>query len=510
MAKFKVAAIFSSNMVLQRDKNIKVFGEGENGDVITLTFMGEDYVAKVKDEYWCIVLPPQKAGTGYEMTITCNEQVITYINIAIGEVWLAGGQSNMELEIINSKDGEEMLHNDIHPRVRFYYTPKNAIIDEELYESEEKASWKEFSKENAPNWSAVGYIFGKKLAEDLDCTVGIIGCNWGGTSASCWVSEKCLSQDEELNTYLEEYFKDIGDKSIEEQRKEYQEYEAYASVWKSKSKQMYDTNPDITWDEIIKECGECKYPGPKGCYNPLRPSGLYQSMLQRIMPYTLRGFLYYQGESDEGKPKVYQKLLTSLIRQWREDWEDQKLPFLIVQLPMHRYKANLDDKSWCYLREAQMNTFQTVKNTGIAVILDCGEFNEIHPKDKRPVGERLELQALYHVYHKITEDAAFGPIYEEYQYKEQGIELSFQYAKEGFLCKGEAVGFEIAGEDEIYHNAHVEIRGSKIFLCSPQISNPRYARYCWTNYGDVSVFGKNGIPLAPFRTHRTEKLIRGR
>lgn len=234
----------------------------------------------------------------------------------------------------------------------------------------------------------------------------------------------------------------------------------------------------------------------------MRPSGLYHCMLQRVMPYTLRGFLYYQGESDDHKPHMYRKLLTRLIMQWREDWEDLTLPFLIVQLPMHRYKADPDYKHWCLIREAQMETFQTVKNTGIAVILDCGEFNEIHPKDKVPVGERLELQALYSVYHKISEQEAFGPIYQSFIYKDGGIELSFEHAEDGFMVKDKVEGFEIAGEDRQYREAQVEIRGSKIFLSSPEVQKPLYARYCWTNYGNVTVFGKNGIPLAPFRTER--------
>jgi sialate O-acetylesterase len=225
-------------------------------------------------------------------------------------------------------------------------------------------------------------------------------------------------------------------------------------------------------------------------------------MLQRLIPYTLRGFIYYQGESDDYKPQMYQKLLTRLIRHWREDWQDQTLPFLMVQLPMHRYKADPDYKHWCLIREAQMNTFETIKNTGIAVVLDCGEFNEIHPKDKTPVGERLELQALCHVYKLISEQEAFGPVFKTFEYKESGIELSFDYTEQGFLIKGEPRGLEIAGEDKNFVKAEVEIRGSKIYIFSSEIVKPMYARYCWTNYGEVTIFGKNGIPLAPFRTHK--------
>lgn len=499
MAKFKTAAVFSSNMVLQREKNIRIFGEGENDKIVRIDFHGNTYQTKVKEGRWMLLLPPMPAGTGFEMTVSCDREIKKFDNIAIGEVWLAGGQSNMEYELQNCTGGQEMLQNDQNPNVRFYYTNKNAYMDEQFYKEEEQSGWCEFSQDHAKAWSAVGYIFGKKLAKDLNVTVGIIGCNWGGTSASCWTSEESLREDKDLNIYLEEYEKGIEGKTVEEQIKEYKEYEAYHTVWEKKCNKLYAKDPDTEWDEILKVCGECKYPGPKNCINPYRPGGLYQCMLQRVMPYTLKGFLYYQGEDDANKPQLYQKLLTRMIRQWREDWEDITLPFLLVQLPMHRYKADPDTKNWCLIREAQMNTYQTVKNTGIAVILDSGEFNQIHPKDKQPVGVRLELQALYHVYQRISEKEAFGPIYKAFEYKDNGIELSFDYADDGFDIKGEAGGFEIAGEDKKYVNADIIFRDSKIFIASPEVKNPVYARYCWTNYSEVTIYGKNGIPLAPFR-----------
>lgn len=500
MAVFKVAAVFSSNMVLQRNKNISIFGQGEDDQLVTVHFLGVQHSAIVKEGKWKVIIPPQEAGSGYEMTITGGNSEKKFTNIAIGEVWLAGGQSNMELELKDCKNGTEILRSDINPNVRYYYTQKKTNMDENFYETENKTSWCEFSEENAKNWSAVGYIFGRRLAKELGITVGIIGCNWGGSSASNWISEQSLSEDKDLNTYLEEYYKEIEGKSEEEQIREYQEYEAYMANWGKKIDEQIALNPGIEWEELLKICGEWKWPGPKNCRNPFRPSAMYHGMLQRIAPYTLRGFLYYQGESDDHKNGMYQKLLTRLIYQWREDWEEPTLPFLIVQLPMFQNKNVPDNKSWCLIREAQMNTYQTVKNTGIAVILDCGEFNEIHPKDKVPVGERLALQALYQEYHKVTEKEAFGPIYKAHQFKDSGIEISFDYADEGFDLKGEAGGFEIAGEDKNYIKASFLIQGSKIFLSSSEIDKPMYARYCWTNYSEVTIFGKNGIPLAPFRT----------
>ncbi|WP_033165595.1 sialate O-acetylesterase [Clostridium sp. KNHs205] len=500
MAKFKTAAIFSDHMVLQRDKNICIFGQGENNKTVVVTFNGNTYETKVKAESWSLLLPPMKAGTGYELNVRCENEVRHFVNVAIGEVWLAGGQSNMEYELSNCKGGQEMLKKDIGSNVRYFYSNKMSYIDEGFYENEAKTSWAEFSEENAKQWSAVGYIFAKKLAEELNVTVGVIGCNWGGTSATCWMSEEAVREDAELNTYWEEYYKETEGKTEELQIKEFKEYEDYHEKWDKECTRLYSEDTEMTWEKVQEILGPCLWPGPKSCMNPFRPSGLYHTILKRLVPYTLRGFIYYQGESDDHKPDMYQKLLTRLIKQWRSDWRDQTLPFLLVQLPMHRYKDTQDFKNWCLIREAQMNTFQTVKNTGIAVTLDCGEFNEIHPKDKKLVGERLAQQALYHVFHKSSEKEAFGPVYRSFEYLEGGIELSFDYAQEGFEVRGEYNGFEIADDELNYQPAQYEIRDSKIFVYSNQIVKPEAVRYCWTNYSEVALFGKNGIPLAPFRT----------
>ncbi len=500
MADFKAAAIFSNHMVLQRNKNIKVFGWGEDGSIITVSLNGSTSSTRVYNSRWTAILPPMEAGEGYEMSISCNDQSIIFSDIAIGEVWLAGGQSNMELELQNCTGGRDVIKNDVNPRVRFYYTQKNAYQDERFYEMERASTWEVFGSEGTKAWSAVGYFFARRLAKELGVTIGIIGCNWGGTSASAWMSKESLDEDRDLRSYLDEYEHNIANYTLDEQRMAYQEYMSYQADWDKKASECYKENPKITWDELVSLCGPNKYPGPINSYSPYRPTGLYRCMLQRIMPYTLSGFIYYQGESDDHKPQFYQKLLSRLIRQWREDWEDDTLPFLFVQLPMHRYEADPDYKHWCLIREAQMRTYETVKNTGIAVILDCGEFNEIHPKDKVPVGERLALQALHHVYDELEEDKVFGPIYQSLIHKDNGIELFFKYAKDGFIVRGCPSGFEIAGEDKQYKEAKAIVRDNTIFLKSEEVTNPVYARYCWTNYGEVSIFGTNNIPLAPFRT----------
>ncbi len=505
MSEFRIAAVFSDNMVLQRQKEVKIFGEGEDGTKVSVEIFGQTFSGTVKEGRWTVILAPMEAAENVTMTVACGDYTRTFTNIAIGEVWLAGGQSNMELELQNAKDGEYMLANDNTKNVRFYYTQKRAYMDDEFFESERNTGWSEFSPESARAWSAVGYIFGKKLADDLGVTVGIIGCNWGGTSASAWMSRERLAEDAELKSYVDEYEAAIEGKSEAQQIKEYKDYEKYDLEWNQKAGEVYATQPNIGWNEIQELIGPNIWPGPMCCINPFRPSGLYECMLKRVMPYTMKGFIYYQGESDDHKPNMYFKLFSKMIQQWRDDWDDDEMPFLFVQLPMHKYEADPDYKHWCIIREAQMRTFKTVKNTGIAVIIDWGEFNEIHPKEKRPVGERLEKQALNMVYNCMEDKDAFGPIYKNMVHKGDKLELHFDYADEGFMLKGDMTGFEIAGEDKRFVPAEAVIDGSVITVSAETIAEPKYVRYLWTNYGDVTLYGKNGIPVAPFRTSRDDE-----
>lgn len=538
---FRAASVFSSHMVLQREKNIHIFGEGKEKTKVVVSLLRSDgeritVTTDVENEKWLAVLPPQKADSGSTLIIEAYEadkqaqdgkavpenkrhgitkdvrptEMVTYTDVAIGEVWLAGGQSNMELELQNCAGGLETLKSGGNPNVRFYYTPKESYKNRAFYEAEENSCWQHFSEENARTWSAAGYYFADELSKELDgITVGVIGCNWGGTSASAWMSREALLEDKELSGYIEEYEKACEKIPVEEQEEAYDTYLAFHTEWDKKCGRLYVENPNIQWSEVEAILGPCQWPGPMNVKNPFRPAGLYECMLQRVCPYSMRGFIYYQGESDDHKPRMYYKLFTRMIRQWREDFLDEEMPFLITQLTMHRYQYDEDFKNWPIIREAQMDTYKTIKNTGIAVIIDCGEFNNIHPLDKFTVGKRLALQALALVYHVIEEKDAFGPIYKNCIYHENELELCFWYAKEGFSVKAKEdtnLGFEIAGRDKIFVPADVQIKGNRIFLSSKEVENPLYARYLWTNYTEVYLFGKNGLPLAPFRTSKKDEL----
>ena len=505
MAALFPAAVFSSRMVLQRGKPINIWGEEFAHRNVKISFMGNTVSAFMDKKRWTAVLPPvDEYGGPYSMEISDGVETIVFDDIMIGEVWLAGGQSNMELELRNCAGGREELEKyAADSNVRFYYTNKIAFMDEEFFLREHKTGWQTASSENVIYWSAVGYFFAKRIAAEKNCTVGVIGCNWGGTSASAWISDEYLHSDDDTRSYCDDYARAMYGRSFEEYCRELADYREWEAEWNPKIEEYYRLHPDDgSWDDAQEFAGSpSRYPEPLGPKSPFRPSGLYKTMLCRVMPYTLAGFIYYQGESDDHKPQIYYKLFKMLIKQWRDDWNDDSLPFIFVQLPMFINAGEKDDRRWCPIREAQLKVHLEDPHTGMAVILDSGEFGNIHPLDKKTVGERLALQAMYHVYGLISADDAYGPIFSGCEAGGSGMMIGFSYGEGMYSASDKLTGFEISGADKVFYPADAEIRGDKVFVSSSEVAEPLYVRYQWVNWGEVTLFGKNGIPASPFRTY---------
>ena len=411
----------------------------------------------------------------------------------------------MEYELHNDKNGAGELRNCSSENVRFYYTPKCAMADEELLRAESETHWDMPSEENSRAWSAVGWYFAKHLSRKLGCTVGIIGCNWGGTSASAWIPRECLERNTLLRPYLDDYDNAVKGKSDAQMIAEYDEYNKYQEEWQKRAEACWTENPDITWKELENICGKNRYPGPLGIKNPMRPCGLFETMVSRVCPYTLKGVLWYQGESDDNRAETYYDLMSLLINCWRDKWHCDELAFLIVQLPMFRYREDPDYKHWAFIREAQEKIFRTIKNTGLAAALDCGEFNNIHPADKSVIGYRLYLQAMSEVYWLMDRAVTMPPMYKSHEMRGDTMIVYLDNPSRGLQGNGSHKdGFELAGADGIYYPAEsVEIiGGEQINIRCSKVKRPQNVRFKWTNYAEVGLFsaGQHGIPVLPFRT----------
>lgn len=501
MPKFSLSPLFTDHAVLCRGKELRLFGTAQEGEELTLALndaggrlLAKD-TARAQNGRFCFRLPPQEAQTNCSLILSDGKETLIFTDIAIGEVYLAGGQSNMELELQNADEGQELIPRHMNDWVRYFNVPKFARFSPEMEEANKNARWLSVAPGTAKDMSAVAYFFAMKLQAHLNVPVGIIDCYWGGTSVTCWMDEETLLRTAEGERYLREYRESWAGKSMEEYLREEGAFFGGLDEWAKKADALKKAHPEYTTKEINDEIGPCPpWNPPVGEGSPFRPDGLVHTMLERVIPAALTGVLFYQGEEDTWRTEKYDILLSSFILRLREQFMDGELPFLNVQLPMWiDGAAEKDSKLWPPLRLAQWKVYRNIRNTGLAVLLDQGEFDNIHPTNKRVVGERLYETALDTVYH---EPASLSP-YACGKCRRGSALTVFLSAPVEARGEGDML-LEIAGEDGAFLPARAEIHENALVLSHPQIPRPALARYAWTDFASVRLFGKNGLPLAPF------------
>ena len=360
MQHFQLAPLFRDGAVLCRNKEIRIWGTVEDDSRLTLVLkneggqeIGRDEVT-AKESSFCFRLPPQKAQVKCTLTLSDGQRSVSYSDIAIGDVYLAGGQSNMELELQNADEGKELIPVHSNPLVRYFNVPKFARFTPEAEEANENARWLPVAPGTARDMSAVAYFFAMKLQPEIQVPIGIIDCYWGGTSVTCWMDEEALNRTAEGQRYLREYTELWAGKSMEQYLSEENAFFSGLDEWAKKADALKAFHPEYTTKEINAEIGPCPpWNPPVGEGSPFRPNGLVHTMLERVIPFTLTGVLFYQGEEDTWRTKHYDILLTSFILRLREWFHDNDLPFLNVQLPMWIDGAATEDsKLWPVLRLA--------------------------------------------------------------------------------------------------------------------------------------------------------------
>ena len=356
----KPASLFTDGAVLCRRKEIRVFGEVSEGLTVTVrllsregSLLGEGS-ARADGTRFLVSLPPQEAQAGCRLVISAGNEQVEADDVAIGEVFLAGGQSNMELELRNADEGPEIIRQYDDPLLRFFNVPKQSVKGPAQQKAIEETRWQAVSPGTGEANSAVAYFFAAKLRERMpEIPVGIIGCYWGGTSVTCWMEEDVLRTEPEGVRYLEEYEALTAGKSMETWQEEENLFQETFGAWCSKVDEYKQSHPGAPWADIEAACGFVPWDPPAGPGSPYRPAGLAVTMVREIVPVTLTGILFYQGEEDTGKTDHYDTLLTLLIRTWRKLFRDEALPFLFVQLPMWVDQNGIDTFRWPLLRKAQ-------------------------------------------------------------------------------------------------------------------------------------------------------------
>ncbi len=443
--------VIGSNMVFQRNKPIKVWGTAAKGEKVKVEFNGNKMSATPKkDGTWMVTFPAMSAGGPYTMSIK-GDNSIGLDNIYIGDIWICSGQSNMQWILQNVNNAEEEIANADFPKIRIITIPRNAQLSPA--DDVPATDWQLCSPSTVPDFSAVAYFFGRNIYKETGIPIGLISTNWGGTNIEAWTSSDFLST-----------VPGFSDK-IKAQANRLQENEK-----------------------------------PKPNDNP---SSLYNGMIHPLLKLAVKGAIWYQGESNAGRAYQYRTLHPLLIESWREKWNQPDLPFIFVQLANFKKVENDPVESdWAELREAQLMTLSKLDNTGMAVTIDIGEADNIHPRNKQDVGYRLALNALKIAYGRDIVNS--GPLYDSVEFKDGKAYISFTSEGTGLMVRdkyGYVKGFAIAGADKKFKWAKAKVEGDRVVVWSEEVPDPVAVRYAWANNpDDANLYNKENLPASPFRT----------
>lgn len=496
-ADITLPSVIGENMVLQRDMKVPVWGWADPGEDITVTIEEQRLTTKAgSDGEWMVKLGSMEAGGPFEITFE-GKNIIKLSNVMVGDVWICSGQSNMEMMVHHCNDVVKEVAKAFYPKIRLF-SIKNDLSPEPLKDCE--ASWEVCRPSTVGDFSATGYYFGREIMRELDVPVGLIHSSWGGTPVEVWLSGEAQKYSPEFRSLCDHWNPALKGKSFEvlnyyRKMGEWIEdlyYALHAKNFEPPYTEIFDlyNAPQIIPPESSIALGPF----------PSMPSWVNNAMIAPVVPYAIKGAIWYQGESNAERAYQYRELFPALIKDWRRIWGQGDFPFLFVQLANY-LETDLQplECAWAELREAQLMTL-TIPNTAMAVTIDIGEADDIHPWNKQDVGKRLALGALKVAYKKGMVHS--GPLYDSMTVKNGEIYLRFTEIGSGLFVKnGNSLkGFAIAGEDKIFVWADAKIVGDEILVWSNDVPDPVAVRYAWANNPVCNLYNNEGLPASPFRT----------
>lgn len=487
------APLFCDHAVLQQGRPVPVWGTAAPGEAVSVSYQGQqhDTTADARGD-WSVCLEPLHAGQAGKLEIK-GKNTLSFEDVVAGEVWLCSGQSNMEFKVKEVKDSAREIADAQHPQIRQFLVSRKGSVQPEPSASI-KSKWQLCTPQAVPDFTAVGYFFARDINRDIDVPVGLIDSTWGGTPIAPWMSQASLDSDPSALALLREQKKKEMDEWPAKKAKD----DAAIKQWEADSAQAKTEGkpaPKKPW-----------YPGSPASFQ-YTPTGLYNGMIHPLLPYAIRGALWYQGESNAESgaagAKQYAELQPLLVKGWRDAWKEGDFPFYFVQLPNWDLGAKRDPsgETWSLFREAQAKSIAAQPRVAMAVTIDVGASDNIHPTDKQPVGHRLALLAEAQVYGKQFDGTS--PSYQAM--KVEGgdrVRVSFDHAADGLSVHGDKLeGFTVAGEDGKFVPAEARVDGSSVVVSSPQVASPAAVRYAWGNNPMGSnLYSQAGLPAAPFRS----------
>jgi len=479
-AEVGLGAPFQDHMVLQRGKPLNIWGSAAPGEVVTVTFA--DSHARTQagaTGRWQLQLPAQKASAEGRPLTAEGENRLELHDVLVGEVWLCAGQSNMEFGLSHIAGAEAVIESAQYPLIRQLKVPRR-VSDEPLDVT--AGTWQVCSPETAGTFSAVGYYFARQVQAQTGVPVGILNVTHGGTRVEGWTRAETLAAHPEFAFVAEEWQETLARYPAAQAA-----YEKRLAQWQAR--------------KAVGQDASAKPRPPLGPGHHYTPSGLYNGMLHPVIPMTLRGILWYQGESNSRRAAPYEAQLVAMVEDWRQAFGQGDLPFYAVQLPGYvRAPENpVEQEGWVAIRAAQAH-IATLPQAGLACAIDLGEHHNIHPTHKRRVGERLARLALHRQYGVPLQDT--GPQLRSVVRKQGQLRLRFADVGAGLVAIGNvASGFELAGVDGIFHpaDAAVQISGNCVVVTSERVPEPVSVRYAWQPWQEGYLYNASMLPAPPFR-----------
>ncbi len=469
-------ALFSDGMVIQRQLPVHIWGKADPGEAISVTFRGETKsTAADALGRWQLYLSPGEAGGPFELTVRAKNTIVLR-DVLVGDVWVASGQSNMEFQMARVANAAAEMAAAKYPNIRMLLVKRNSSY----YPLDDAAvvPWASCTPESVKDFSAVAYFFARELQSKEKIPIGVIESYWGGTLGESWTSLRALSADPGLMPA----------------------FAARAAFMDKRSEELLEQDKAKRDREQAQAAGQ---PLPNAPWRPdpnsWAPAFLYNAMIAPLTPFPIRGVIWYQGESNSRVilRSTYERLFQALIRDWRDNWGQGDFPFLFAQISSFK---STPAENWPEIREAQRRALG-LRNTAMAVTIDIGNPDDVHPTNKQDVGMRLALAARAIAYGEKLEYS--GPLFRQVTREEHALRVWFDHAVSGLLAKpGELRGFEVAGADGNFVAAEARIEGSTVVVSSPTVDSPVTVRYGWANSPECNLFNREGLPASPFRSAR--------
>lgn len=488
-AELKLPAIIGDNMVLQQKQANPIWGWDNPGTEVTVTFAGQSKTAKADAAgKWTVKLDAVPANAKPATISIKGTSSKELKNVLVGEVWVCSGQSNMQWNVGSCWDADLEIATAKYPNIRLISVPQ---VGTQEPQNDFKGEWKECSPATVGGFSAVGYFYGRVLHKILDVPVGLINDAWGGSAAEAWVRRDVLEKDARFKDLIAGWVqreKDLASPAAKAA------YDKQFAAWKAKSDAAKAAKQPFT--ERAPQAPQATLAGNA------RPGNIYNGVLLPTIGYGIKGAIWYQGESNAGRAYEYSYLFPLMIKHWREEWKQGDFPFYWVQLAdFMAEKPEPGDSSWAELRESQTKTQTAIPNGGQAVIIDLGEANDIHPKNKRDVAERLARWALVKDYGQKLPYRS--PEYKsiEIQGAKAVVTLDTFGSNLRTIDVADVKGFAVCGEDKKWQWATAKILpGNKVEVSSPAVAKPIAVRYAWADNPVCNLFSTDGLPVTPFRS----------